>query len=115
MKINCLHCGHGFGVDDSYSDYEGLLRCGTCGGLLDTRIEDGMIKSVRPGSMEMQPIAQSPRQHAEPYYAPAFNAPAPFQFHATPEITSIRPPDMNPTTIEAPLAAERDAADKDAA
>ncbi len=56
MKINCLYCGHGFAIDDSYCDYEGLLRCATCGGLLHARIEDGMIRSVRPGSLSMPPV-----------------------------------------------------------
>jgi len=55
MKINCLHCGHAFGVDDSYCDYEGLLRCPTCAGLLDARIEDGLVRAVRPGSLEPRP------------------------------------------------------------
>ncbi|MEM7621576.1 MAG: hypothetical protein AAF235_00045 [Planctomycetota bacterium] len=54
MKINCIHCGHAFGVDDSYCDYEGLLRCPTCGGLLDARIEDGLVRAIRPGSIEPQ-------------------------------------------------------------
>jgi hypothetical protein len=60
MKINCLHCGHAFGVDDSYCDYEGLLKCPTCAGLLEARIQDGMIRSVRPGSFAPPPPAPSP-------------------------------------------------------
>lgn len=55
MKINCLHCGHGFAIDDSYCDYEGLLKCPTCGGLLDARIRDGMVRSIRPGSLAAPP------------------------------------------------------------
>ncbi|MEO0512555.1 MAG: hypothetical protein AAF108_06615 [Planctomycetota bacterium] len=58
MKINCLHCGHAFGVDDSYCDYEGLLRCPTCGGMLEARIEDGLVKAVRLGFL--QPPAERP-------------------------------------------------------
>jgi hypothetical protein len=60
MKINCLHCGHAFGVDDSYCDYEGLLKCPTCAGLLEARIQDGMIRSVRPGSFAPPPPSPSP-------------------------------------------------------
>ena len=68
MKINCLHCGHAFGVDDSYCDYEGLLKCPTCAGLLEARIQDGMVRSVRPGSFAAPP--------AEPAPAPATQAQA---------------------------------------
>ncbi len=76
MKINCLHCGHSFGIDHSYADYEGLLKCGTCGELLDVRIDDGMVKSVRPGSFHAPPpqpqeqIQPHPQQLAQPYHHP---------------------------------------------
>lgn len=69
MKMNCLHCGHAFGVDDSYSDYEGLLKCPTCGGLLDARIEDGMIRSVRPGSLHPAAMQQRVGAHSLPHAA----------------------------------------------
>lgn len=59
MKINCIHCGHAFGVDNSYADYEGLVRCGTCGGLLDVKIQDGLIKGVRPGAFSMAAPART--------------------------------------------------------
>lgn len=64
MKINCIGCGHAFGLDDSYSDYEGLIRCSTCSILLDVKIDDGMIKGVRPGGAILgttphQPLSQS--------------------------------------------------------
>jgi hypothetical protein len=51
MKISCLYCGHAFGVDDAYCDYEGLLRCNTCDGLMEVRIQDGLVRSARPGSL----------------------------------------------------------------
>ena len=77
MKINCLHCGHAFGVDNSYCDYEGLLKCPTCGGLLEARIQDGMIRSVRPGSMHAAPAPQpAPQPAPEPAPQPAFQTPA---------------------------------------
>lgn len=50
MRINCIGCGHRFDVDGSYEDYRGLLRCPTCAELLTVHIEDGMIRSVMPGS-----------------------------------------------------------------
>lgn len=65
MKVNCLFCGHAFGVDASYCDYEGLLRCSTCGGLLDVRFQDGLVRSVRPGSLSSARTDPSPRNSSE--------------------------------------------------
>ena len=66
MKINCISCGHGFGIDDSYADYEGLLRCATCAYLLDVKIEDGMIRGVKPGSLEAPPAVIPAQRTAAP-------------------------------------------------
>lgn len=61
MKVNCIFCGHGFALDDSYCDYEGLVRCSTCGNLLECKFEDGMVKGVRPGMLHAPaPQAQAP-------------------------------------------------------
>ena len=81
MKINCLHCGHGFRLDEyTYQDYEGILRCGTCAGLLDVRIEEGILKACRPGSLTPPP-APAPQQQVQiPQHAPA-PAPAPAPVH----------------------------------
>lgn len=77
MKVNCLHCGHGFAVDNSYSDYEGLLRCPTCAGLLEARFEDGLVRSVRPGSLASHPPShQSPHQTAHQAAHPAGDQPS---------------------------------------
>lgn len=48
MKINCLHCGHRFELDDAYSDYEGAVRCPVCGGMSRLRIQDGLVKAAEP-------------------------------------------------------------------
>ncbi|MEM7622545.1 MAG: hypothetical protein AAF235_05015 [Planctomycetota bacterium] len=77
MKINCISCGHGFGVDDSYADYEGLLRCATCAFLLDVKIEDGMIRAVRPGSLEAALPPQPATQQATPQATPQATQAAP--------------------------------------
>ncbi|MGP1271737.1 MAG: hypothetical protein ACTS22_00220 [Phycisphaerales bacterium] len=58
MKINCLFCGHKQDLGDAYDDYEGLVRCPTCGGLLEIRSIDGQMKSCRPGSLEQRPAAR---------------------------------------------------------
>ncbi|MEL6499004.1 MAG: hypothetical protein AAF937_01780 [Planctomycetota bacterium] len=65
MRVNCLHCGHAFGLDASYSDYEGMLRCPTCGGLLEARIEDGLIRGVRLGSLAAPPSGHGSPDTAE--------------------------------------------------
>ena len=57
MKVNCLSCGHIVDLRDSYDDYQGQIKCFTCGALLAIRTEDGEIKSVehlsgRPQSSE---------------------------------------------------------------
>ncbi len=51
MKISCLYCGHAFSLDDAYSDYEGPLRCNTCDGLMEIRIEDGLVRRASAGSL----------------------------------------------------------------
>jgi len=47
MRINCVSCGHKVELDDAYSDYQGLVRCLTCGALLEVEIREGNIKSVK--------------------------------------------------------------------
>ncbi|MFI0434712.1 MAG: hypothetical protein ACH350_03155 [Parachlamydiaceae bacterium] len=46
MNINCLSCGFKIGVDDSYEDYEGAIRCPTCKTLLVIQIEHHRVKKV---------------------------------------------------------------------
>ncbi len=47
MKINCLSCGHKIEIDDAYDDYEGAIKCYTCGGLLEIKTDSGSLKAVR--------------------------------------------------------------------
>ena len=47
MKINCLSCGHSVDLDETYGDYEGQVKCYTCSALLDIKLEDCLIKSVK--------------------------------------------------------------------
>lgn len=47
MKINCLHCGHKFDLGGAYDDYDGMVRCATCGGLLDIKTQDGSVRMMR--------------------------------------------------------------------
>ena len=46
MKLNCLSCGHAVDLRDGYNDYDGQVRCFTCGALLGIRTEDGQVKWV---------------------------------------------------------------------
>lgn len=47
MKINCLSCGHTIDLDETYSDYEGQVNCYTCSALLEVKLEESLIKSVK--------------------------------------------------------------------
>jgi len=48
MKINCLSCGHSLELDEeAYSDYEGQVKCYTCSALLEVKLAEGRIKSVK--------------------------------------------------------------------
>lgn len=47
MKINCLSCGFKVDLDETYEDYEGQIKCFTCQALLEIRIEEREIKSVK--------------------------------------------------------------------
>ncbi len=47
MKINCILCGHKFDLDDTYDDYEGDVKCWVCGGVLDIKVQEGKLKSLK--------------------------------------------------------------------
>jgi hypothetical protein len=47
MKINCLSCGHKVDLDDAYGDYVGQVRCFVCNSLLEIKIDQGHLKSVK--------------------------------------------------------------------
>jgi hypothetical protein len=47
MKINCLSCGFRIELDETYSDYEGQIKCYICGALLEVKLEESLVKSVK--------------------------------------------------------------------
>ena len=47
MKINCLSCGYTLELDEAYSDYEGQVKCYICSALLEVKLEDSHVKSVK--------------------------------------------------------------------
>ena len=58
MKINCLSCGHTIDLDETYSDYEGPVKCVVCSSILEIRTEEGNIKSVKFVKMVPRPSAE---------------------------------------------------------
>jgi DNA-directed RNA polymerase subunit N (RpoN/RPB10) len=47
MKINCLSCGFSVNLTDAYDDYEGQVRCFTCGAILEIKTQEGSVRSVK--------------------------------------------------------------------
>ena len=62
MKVNCISCGHTVDLRDSYDDYQGQIKCFTCGALLAIRTEGGEIKSVEYVSGKPQSSESVTRQ-----------------------------------------------------
>lgn len=58
MKINCVSCGHSMALDDAYDDFEGMVKCYVCGGLLEVKTEEGKIKSVSLAGIQRQAAAK---------------------------------------------------------
>lgn len=47
MKINCLCCGHSVELNEAYSDYKGTIKCYTCSALLEVKLDEGRVRSVK--------------------------------------------------------------------
>jgi len=47
IKINCLSCGHTLDLDETYSDYEGQVKCYACSALLEVKLVESQIKAVK--------------------------------------------------------------------
>jgi|APCry1669188970_1035186.scaffolds.fasta_scaffold489082_1 DNA-directed RNA polymerase subunit N (RpoN/RPB10) len=48
MKINCLSCGHNIVLEDAtYGDYEGAIKCFACGAILEVKLSEERIKSMK--------------------------------------------------------------------
>ncbi|HLA85596.1 MAG TPA: hypothetical protein VJL29_12455 [Thermoguttaceae bacterium] len=46
MKLNCVSCGHTVDLHNDYDDYDGQVKCFTCGALLAVRTQEGQVKWV---------------------------------------------------------------------
>jgi len=64
MKINCLSCGHTVDLDDIYEDYEGRIKCFTCGAVLKIRTEEGKLRCVEFEKAAPQPTTEEVYEHA---------------------------------------------------
>jgi DNA-directed RNA polymerase subunit N (RpoN/RPB10) len=48
MKVNCLSCGHSINLeDDTYGDYDGAVKCYACGAILEVKLVEARLKSVK--------------------------------------------------------------------
>jgi len=47
MKINCLSCGHNIDLDEDYCDYEGQVKCFACSALLEIKLKESLVESVK--------------------------------------------------------------------
>jgi DNA-directed RNA polymerase subunit N (RpoN/RPB10) len=46
MKLNCVSCGHTVDLRHDYDDYDGQVKCFTCGALLAVRTQNAQVKWV---------------------------------------------------------------------
>jgi hypothetical protein len=60
MKINCLSCGFKVDLDEMYDDFEGPIKC-LCGALLEIRIEEGLLKSIKLAEPLSRPVVTPKR------------------------------------------------------
>ena len=65
LRLNCISCGHFINLhEDVYADYEGLIKCDACGGILNINIQEGKLKSMafeskgKPADVEESFIAR---------------------------------------------------------
>ncbi|MFA5111273.1 MAG: hypothetical protein WC443_07715 [Desulfobaccales bacterium] len=61
MRINCLSCGHKIELDDAYDDFEGQVRCVTCGAMLEILADEGKLKKIKLGPAPSRAGARSSR------------------------------------------------------
>jgi uncharacterized Zn finger protein len=66
LRLNCISCGHFINLhEDVYADYEGLIKCDACGGILNIKIQEGKLKSMafvskaKPLDLEESFVARS--------------------------------------------------------
>jgi hypothetical protein len=57
MRINCLGCGFKIDLGDAYDDYEGQIKCFTCGATTEIATREGSIRVARPATEAPLPWA----------------------------------------------------------
>ncbi|MEI8242248.1 MAG: hypothetical protein WCI17_03185 [bacterium] len=64
MKINCLSCGHNITLEDeTYNDYEGAIKCFACSAILEVKLAEGCVKSVKIHATQTGRAADGPGKH----------------------------------------------------
>lgn len=58
MKINCLSCGFSVNLTDAYDDYEGQVKCFTCGAILEIKTQEGNVRAVKSVKSVPKPPAK---------------------------------------------------------
>lgn len=65
LRLNCISCGRFINLhEDVYADYEGLIKCDACGGILNIKIQEGKLKSMaferiaKPADLEESFVAR---------------------------------------------------------
>jgi hypothetical protein len=49
MKINCISCESGVNLDHKiFEDYEGPVKCFSCGAMLEIKTLNGVLGSINP-------------------------------------------------------------------
>ena len=62
MKINCLSCGHNIVLEDAtYGDYEGAIKCFACGAILEVKLSEERIKSMKLQAPPSRVVAETKR------------------------------------------------------
>ncbi len=59
MKINCVSCGFNVNLTDAYDDYEGQVKCFTCGATLEIKIQEGNVRTVKSFKAVSRPPAEA--------------------------------------------------------
>lgn len=59
MKVICISCGHGLPLDEAYDDFGGLIRCYVCGALMEIKMSDGKLQTLRLPDLSAKPCRES--------------------------------------------------------
>ena len=58
MQINCLGCGFKVELAADYDNYEGPIKCLTCGASMEIKAQGGSVRAVK--SVTEAPLSSGP-------------------------------------------------------